>query len=178
MLGLGFLFFSPGAIPLTIIFPFLLLVLIFDGAFISFGPKIFNRFIFQANKFFKRDIRYYNTPAKLLVYLHGAHIASAFCFGMGAYCLCFGIGFDVSFRSMLLIMASMIVSDVIGFLAVIVPGGLGIREGIMYFMLQGASTGALSLILPIAARIVSMLVDICLGTLGFVLLKRFQIKHT
>lgn len=178
MLGLVFLVFSPGNIPLSIILPFLLFVLIFDGAVISFGPKLFNRFILLVNKFFNRDIQYYNTPTNLFVCLHAVHSASAFCFGMGAYYLCIGIGLDVSHGRMFLVMSALMISDAIGFLIFIVPGGLGVREGIMYFMLQGASTGALSLILPIATRIVSMLVDVCLGTLGFVLLKRLHNKHT
>ena len=69
-------------------------------------------------------------------------------------------------------MSSMMLSDVIGFLTVIVPGGLGVREGVMYFILKGDTPKTLSLILPIASRIISMLVDVTLGTIGIVLLKK------
>ena len=42
-----------------------------------------------------------------------------------------------------LVMSSMMLADVIGFLAVIVPGGLGVREGVMYLMLAGISIPAI-----------------------------------
>jgi uncharacterized membrane protein YbhN (UPF0104 family) len=90
--------------------------------------------------------------------------------------MCFGIGLEVADKKIFSVMSAMIISDVVGFVAVIVPGGLGVREGVMYFLLKGDTSGALFLILPIATRIVGMLVDILLGTMSFVLLKRLQSK--
>jgi uncharacterized membrane protein YbhN (UPF0104 family) len=90
--------------------------------------------------------------------------------------MCFGIGLEVADKRIFSVMSAMIISDVVGFLAVIVPGGLGVREGVMYFLLKGETSGALFLILPIATRIVGMSVDILLGTIGFILLKRLTSK--
>jgi uncharacterized membrane protein YbhN (UPF0104 family) len=56
---------------------------------------------------------------------------------------------------------------------VLAPGGLGVREGIMYAMLAGASTAAVSLILPLALRVVTMAVDVLLGLIGLKLLRQF-----
>jgi uncharacterized membrane protein YbhN (UPF0104 family) len=125
------------------------------------------------NRILKRGIGHYHLPGKLFFQLHLINLLAAFCFGIGAYFLCFGIGFDVAGRDIFPVMSSMMLSDVIGFLAVIVPGGLGVREGVMYLILKEDASKALSLILPIASRIVSMLVDVTLGTIGIVLLKKF-----
>jgi len=84
-----------------------------------------------------------------------------------------GLGYTLVFREALLIMASLLLSEVGGILAVLSPGGLGVREGIMYAMLTGASTAALALILPLAARGVTMIVDVLLGLVGLKLLRQF-----
>jgi glycosyltransferase 2 family protein len=173
ILGISFLIISPDAMPLTITIPLLTILLALDISFIEFNSTLFNLLIIMVNKIFKRDIEYFETPRNLLLSLHLIHAVSAFIFGMGAYIICFGIGFDLEKSSTFLVMSSMIISDVIGFLAIIVPGGLGVREGVMYFILKGDASKTLSLILPIATRIVSMLVDITLGTIGIILLKKF-----
>lgn len=117
-------------------------------------------------------------PMKLIYYLYLINFLAAFCFGIAAYLLCFGIGFDVDHSKMFLVMSSMMIAEVIGFVAVIAPGGVGVREGVMYLMLSGVSIPALSLILPIATRIVSMLVDIVLGTISLVLLKTYKMADS
>lgn len=170
ILGLGYLVFSASAFSATVSIASFVILIVFDITFIKYNSTIFNNLITVINKVFKREIKYFDTSKKLLIYLHVINIIAAFCYGMGAYLACLGIGFEVAYRDMFTVMASMIISDVIGFLAIIVPGGLGVREGIMYLLLHGVSSGALSLVLPIATRIVTMLVDISLGTIGFIIL--------
>lgn len=174
ILGFVYLVFAPRIIPLTLTLSLLVALILFDLLFIKFNSYVFKTFIVILNKIFKRDIKYYETPWKLIYHLHGINFLSAFCLGIGAYLLCLGIGFDVDHNKMFLVMSSMMIADVIGFIAVIAPGGVGIRESVMYLMLSGVSVSALSLILPIATRIVSMLVDIFLGTISFVLLKNYK----
>lgn len=172
ILALGYLVFSPGIFPRALTVYLLVTILLFDLLFIKYNSNAFKGFISRLNRIFKRDIGYYEIPTKLLYYLHAINFIAAFCFGLGAYLLCFGIGFDIDHSKILLIMSSLVIADVIGFVAVIVPGGLGVREGVMYAILAGVSIPALAIILPIAARIVSMFVDIFLGTIGIILLKR------
>ncbi len=174
IVGLGYLFFSPGIFPYTVPFFFLFILVVFDICFIRFNSSIVNGMISLFNRMFKSDIKYFDISHRLLVDLHLIHFLAAFCFGIGAFLLCCGIGFEVAPGKILLVMSSLLISDVIGFLAVIVPGGLGVREGVMYLMLNNVSTGALSLILPIASRIANMLVDVVLGTIAFVMLRRFN----
>jgi uncharacterized membrane protein YbhN (UPF0104 family) len=74
-------------------------------------------------------------------------------------------------REACLVISASMISDVIGFLAFIVPGGLGVREGIMYLLLEGISLKPLQLVLPVASRVVTMLVDILLGLVALRLLR-------
>ncbi len=172
IVGLGCLLLSPAKFPFLIVFA--LLLVLFDVFFIFFNSSVTNGMISIFNRMFHRDIRYFDISHRLLIDLHLVHFVAALCFGVGAYLLCIGIGFDVAPGEVLPIMSSLLISDVVGFLAVIVPGGLGVREAIMYLILHKVSTGALPLVLPIASRIVNMMADVVLGTTAFGLLRRLD----
>jgi uncharacterized membrane protein YbhN (UPF0104 family) len=53
----------------------------------------------------------------------------------------------------------------------LVPGGLGIREATMYFLLHGQSGGSLALVLPLATRLLYMAADVLLGAVALWLLR-------
>jgi glycosyltransferase 2 family protein len=173
IIGLGYLLFSPELFARTVIVPVLILVVLFDFVFILFNLSVTNGLVSLFAKIFGREVKSFDISPALLVYLHLVHFLAALCFGLGGCLLCFGIGFTVAPGKMLLVMSSLLISDVIGFLAVIVPGGLGVREGVMYLMLNNVSPGAFALVLPIASRIVNMFADLVLGVVALVLLKRF-----
>lgn len=179
LLGVCYLALSSNTfVPSSVILSLLVCLMVFDIVFIKYNSTIFNGLIFLFNKIYKKNIRYFNISKKLLVQLHVVYFISAFCFGLAAYVMCFGIGLEVAEKGIFSVMSAMIISDVVGFLAVFVPGGLGVREGVMYFLLKGDTSSAIFLILPIATRVLGMLVDIILGITGFVLLKRLQSRFT
>jgi len=176
IVGLGYLVLSPDVFPLSMTVPLLSILVLFEFCFIKFNSTIINRLLAAFNAVFKRDIQYFEITVNMLLYLHGIYVVAAFSFGMGAYLLCFGIGFEVATNRILQVMSSLMISEVAGFIAVITPGGLGVREGVMYLLLKGVSPGALSFILPLAMRLVSMIADIFFGTAGLVLFKQFNEK--
>jgi uncharacterized membrane protein YbhN (UPF0104 family) len=173
ILGLAYLLLSSDEIPLTTSLSLLSALLVLDACVIVFQSQILNLLITFINRVLKRDLPRSNVPAKLMLQLHAIQFVSCFAFGIGAYLLCLGLGYGFSLRDALLIMASLLLSEVGGILAVLAPGGLGVREGIMYAMLAGASTAALSLVLPLAVRAVTMAVDVLLGLIGLKLLRQF-----
>jgi glycosyltransferase 2 family protein len=173
ILGLAYLLLASDKIPLSTTLSLLAALLALDLGVIRFQSHIFNWLIALINRLFKRDLPRSNVPAMLMVRLHVIQFVSCFLFGIGAYLLCLGLGYSLEPREGLLIMASLLLSEVGGILAILAPGGLGVREGIMYAMLTGASTAALALILPLAARAVTMIVDVLLGLIGLKLLRRF-----
>jgi len=63
-------------------------------------------------------------------------------------------------------MATVSVSALTGYLAFFTMGGLGIREGTMFFMLKQFSGVQAALILPVAARVLTIVVELLMGLLG------------
>lgn len=174
ILGLAYLVLSPAIFPLTITVPLLSISVAFEICFIQFNTSIINRLSEVFNALFKQDIKYFKMPIRLLVYLHVVYFLAAFSFGAGAYSLCIGIGFEVASPRILSVMSSFMISEVAGFVSFVTPGGLGVREGVMYLLLKDGSSGAISLILPLATRIMSMLVDVAFGATALSLLKHYS----
>jgi glycosyltransferase 2 family protein len=138
---------------------------------LKFHDALFKWLIATYNRWAKRDLQYYRISTKLVVQLHLLHVFAAFAFGLAAYFACLGIGYPVGVERAPLFMAALLLSDTIAFAALIVPGGLGVREGIMYAMLGGAASGPVALLLPVATRISHMIVDVVLGATALRLLR-------
>ena len=175
--GIAYLLFSSTILPFAATLSLLLALVFLDICCVAFPESINNGVFSFVNRIIHRDIKCFDVSRKLMMDLHRIHFAAAVSFGIGAYLLCIGFGFHVGRDKILLIMSSFLLSDVIGFLAVIVPGGLGVREGVMYLMLGGVMPGSLPLILPVASRIVNMLVDLFLGIIALRLLRGFMNAH-
>jgi len=60
-----------------------------------------------------------------------------------------------------------------GFLAVMTPAGLGVREGIMWLMLRGSMSHADALLLPIVSRLTMLLVELLSVAVVFAATRRF-----
>ena len=173
IIGILFLLASPKLVPSSITVPALVSLVLFDVVFVLFNAPVTNRLIKLFNAVFQRNVQQFAVPRRLLLELHLIHMLAAFSLGIGAYLLCYGIGLAIAPGTGSLVIASLLISDVIGFLAVIVPGGLGVREGMMYLMLRTSSSVSVALLLPVASRIVMMVVEVLLGAIALVLLRRF-----
>ena len=173
IIGILFLLASPELIPSSITIPALVTLVLFDVVFVLFNAPVTNRLIKLFNAVFQRKVQHFAVPHRLLIELHLIHMLAAFSLGIGAYLLCYGIGLAIVPGTGSLVVASLLISDVIGFLTVIVPGGLGVREGMMYLMLRTSSSVSVALLLPVASRIVMMVVEVLLGAIALVLFRRF-----
>lgn len=171
IIGIGFAALSSDTVS-AVSAVMILTVLTVDVCFICYSSPVINWFFSLYNRLFKRTVPYLELSKSLLVRLHGINILAAFFFGFGAYLLCLGMGYTIELPRILSVMSAMLISDVVGFLVFILPGGLGAKEGTMYLLLRGNVPPSLSLILPIAARISVMTVDIFLGVVGFAILNR------
>jgi uncharacterized membrane protein YbhN (UPF0104 family) len=149
----------------------LLLLILLDVIAVKHTSRVLNGFLRIYARIVNREVTYVEVPQPVLVKLHAIHCVAGTFFGFGAYLVCLGLGVDVAGRAVPAVMASMMISDVIGFVSMLAPGGLGVKEGSMYLILKGSLPGALPLILPVAARLVSMVVDLLLGIAGFIVLQ-------
>jgi glycosyltransferase 2 family protein len=172
-LGVGFayLVLSSHAVPNSLVWPVLAGVLIVDLISIRYSGPVFNYCLVWASRKLKREMTPFDVPLRLMLDLHVLHLLAAQASGLGVYFICTGIGFELDLDGALLVMAALLIADVVAFLAVFVPGGLGVRESVMFLLLGGLAAGPLGAVLPIACRLVNIAVDIALGAVALSLLR-------
>ena len=178
LVGLLCLVFSTSRLPLSATLSALALVVILDLGIIKFYSRVFGAVVAFVNRRFKREIRYFPLSTRLMLELQIIYLLSAVAFGASTYLVCMGISYPLAGRDAPLVAAASLISDVVGFLAIVVPAGLGVREGLMFFLLGGVSLGSLPLVLPLASRLVNMLVDVGLGALAIRLLRGLTAAST
>jgi len=170
IVGFICLLFSPSPIPASVTLGIVALGIVLDVLGFKYHAAVLKLIIRLYNRLLKRDVRYVEVPGALLGRLHVVHLISVLAFGISAYFTSLGIGYYLPPSSAPRLMAAILISDTIAFFAVITPGGLGVREGLMYLALGGAKGSSLALTLPIATRAVHMTVDLLLGSTAFKLL--------
>jgi hypothetical protein len=177
ILGLGCLLFSASGIPVGVRFSTLAALIVLDVGFVAFHGPILNAVISTFNRVFHRSVPLLDVRNLMMLELHAVHFVANALQGCSMYLLCRAIGYRLDLSGILLVVSASLISDVVGFLAFLVPGGLGVREGAMYWML-GTSTGSLALVLPLVSRMVSMLADIGLGAVALRLLRSFAVPKS
>ncbi|HYQ27721.1 MAG TPA: lysylphosphatidylglycerol synthase domain-containing protein [Polyangiaceae bacterium] len=176
MFGLICLLFGQVAFPAQALFGALLGLLSFDALAIGFNRALLHALVSLINRVFKRTLSAFDVTKSLLLELHLIHLLAAAASGLAAYLFCFAIGYRIDFERSLVVVGSSTLGDVAGFLAIIVPGGIGVREGLMYKMLGGQGSGSLALVLPVASRLLNMFVEIALGAVALRLLRTLNAR--
>lgn len=176
----GGVYFSLSSIlvPRSITIAATLLLLLVYVFFVLFNSRFFTLLIRVSGKILKKSIHSYEIGLADMLRLQALSLVATAAFGLSALLCTRGIGFVPTVQVGWSIFAGFVFADTVGFLAFFVPGGIGIREGIFYLTLREYGAGPLALILPIAIRLVSMLVDAILGGLGAVFLRKYMKKGT
>ena len=143
-----------------------ILLIVLDFVFIIWNTPIINYLIIPINRIFKREIQPIKIKRMLLIYLQLLYLLGYVPVGIGMYFLAKGIGIEIQFSSILAIIATLCVSLTFGNIAFFSPGGLGIREGTMFVMLKQFSNVETALILPIAMRLIYIIIELLLGIIG------------
>lgn len=172
LLGALCLVLAPTKISPVLCWSALLALLVADAALILFYEPVFSLLSALAKRAFKREIGFFRVPIRLSLELHALHFSAAIITGVATYLVCLGVGYTIGPSDVMRVVAAAVVADVAGLLAVIAPGGLGVREGVMFLILDGISLASLPLVLPIATRSVNLLVDIVLGAVALALLRK------
>jgi uncharacterized membrane protein YbhN (UPF0104 family) len=128
-------------------------------------------------RFLGKEINLLKISSKIFMKVNILIFISVLFFGISGYASAIAIGSSFNVQLILPIISSIIVSDAIGFLFLISPGGLGIRELILFKMLVFYGLGTISIFIPVAFRLNNMLADFFLGSLAlFMLYKNKAIK--
>jgi hypothetical protein len=177
MLALVCLLFSSVHLPASVLLAALLGLLAVDAVSILFNHAILNGLFALIGHFLKRSLPVFDVKKSFLVRLHLVHFGAAVTSGLAAYFFCFALGYRIDLAHSLVVIGSSILGDVAGFLAFIAPGGLGVREGLMYAMLDGQGVASLALVLPVASRLLNMVVEILLGAVALHLLRTLNVRE-
>lgn len=163
--------FSPNQKKLWLPLFFIFLIIYFG--FIFLNQLCLKLLIKIVRKLFRKTINYTHIDVGWIIIFQLVYLLANAIFGITGYLLALGLGFSVSIQDMFAIAASLIIADMIGFIVLIAPGGLGVREGIMLALLGVLGDKSIALILPIGTRIEGMISDLLLGGVGFVFLKKY-----
>ena len=156
-------------LPLTISAMICGLFFILFFIFVRRNTAIINYLINLINRIFRRDIQPVKIRKSLLLYIQLLYLLDYIPAGCGMYLLAQGIGLDIPFSSIAALTAALAVSLVSGYIAFFSPGGLGVREGTMLLILKQFSTVHAALILPLAMRLIYIIIELFLGAIGILL---------
>jgi hypothetical protein len=141
--------------------------------FLLFNGRFFSILLGISQRVFRRTITAYDLGLPEMLRQQAMGVAASIVLGISALMCCRGLGFSVSLPVAWSVCAGFLFADTIGFLAFFVPGGIGVREGLFFILLNEYGAGPLALILPIAMRLISMIVDASLGLLGIIYLRKY-----
>jgi uncharacterized membrane protein YbhN (UPF0104 family) len=152
-------------------------VLIFIGLLLAINLVLFNKnflrfFIKMFSKITGADISFYQLSSRRIILMELLSIAGAFFWVLAGCFISLSIGFSLDSLRMLFISSAMLLGDVIGFLILIAPGGLGVREGTMFLILKGTGIIQFALIFPIVVRLLNIVTDLIMGILSVLIISR------
>ena len=168
---LYFTCFSPNQTKYWLLLLFVFLIIYFG--FIFLNQPCLKLLIKIVRKLFKKTINYTHIDVRWIIVFQLMYLLVNAFFGITGYLLALGLGFSVSIQDVFAVAASLIIADMIGFIVLIAPGGLGVREGIMLALLGVLGDKSIALILPLGTRIEGMISDLLLGAVGFIFLNKY-----
>jgi hypothetical protein len=174
-LGLIYLALYTNLIGIKVIILLFLALILLNAAYITWNSLLMNKLIVLAGRLLKKEIQPLDNSKLLVLFIQFIYMCSWALMGFGGFFLAKGIGLDIPFESMFAILASMSISWFIGSLAIISPGGLGIREGIMLLMLNNTVNVQTALIFPILSRIMYLLAEALLGLTALALGIKYKV---
>jgi hypothetical protein len=152
-------------------------ILIFIGLLLVINLILFNRnilrfFIEMFSRITGQKISFYQLSTRRIISMQCLYITGALFWVLAGCFISLSIGFSLDGLRIIFISSAMLLGDVIGFLILIAPGGLGVREGTMFLILKGAGIIQFALIFPIVVRLLSIVTDLIMGIVSVLIISR------
>ncbi len=149
--------------------PIFMLFLMMDAVFIIGNHTIINYLIRPVNRLFNLNIKPIHTKKTTFIQVQMLYALACVFLGIALYFLARGVNMPLSFSHIFAMMATISVSLILGLLAFFTMGGLGVREGAMFFMLKQFATIEAALILPVISRLLITAVELLMGLMGIMI---------
>jgi hypothetical protein len=152
-------------------------ILIFIGLLLVINLVLFNKnilrfFVEMFSKITGQKISFYQLSKRRIISMQILYITGSLFWALAGCFISLSIGFGLDGLRILFISSAMLLGDVIGFLVLIAPGGLGVREGTMFLILKGAGVIQFALIFPIIVRLLSIVTDLIMGIVSVLIISR------
>jgi glycosyltransferase 2 family protein len=150
------------------------------GLTLILHPKVFNRTI----RFFHKKLRNKEAGPELSIN-KSAVVKSFILYSIGAiisgtsyFLLTYALVPDIHFENYLFLVGSFNLAGAIGMAALITPSGLGVRDGILLILLSVVLPREIALVVTIASRLWSSLIDVFFYVISQYICKRSMKKAT
>lgn len=150
-------------------------LILFNVMYIVWNSLLLNKLIALAGRLLKKEIQPLKSARSLLLYIQLVYMCSWSLAGLSGYFLAEGIGLHIQAAELFAILASMSLSWVVGYLAIITPGGFGVREGMMLVMLNNVVSAQTALIFPILSRLIYLIAEALLGLAALLLGVKYSV---
>ncbi len=152
---------------------FIILLIVLDAIFINWNNTIIKYLIVPINRLFNIAIQPIKTKKILLIYIQIIYFFAYFLLGISMYFLARGLNMGIPFANIFAMMAAISIAAIAGYLAFFTMGGLGVREGALFFMLKQFSNIETALILPIAGRLMVVIGEILFAVIAIIIGMRY-----
>jgi hypothetical protein len=152
-------------------------ILIVIGLLLVINLVLFNKnflmfFIEMFSRITKQKISFHQLSKRRIISMQLFYIIGALFWALAGCFISLSIGFSLDGLKIVFISSAMLLGDVIGFLILIVPGGLGVMEGTMFLILKGTGIIQFALIFPIVVRLLSIVTDLIMGIVSVLIISR------
>jgi hypothetical protein len=133
--------------------------------------KVVNIIVRLTNKILKQNYSTIQFSLRKILWIQSIYLIAIISYAVSGYFVAAGIGMSPTLNDALSIIVAGLLSSVICYIVFIAPGGLGVREFIMYWILNSVANKSMALVLPIATRLLLLLVDLIYGILGIIIFR-------
>ncbi|KQC10671.1 MAG: hypothetical protein APR62_11710 [Smithella sp. SDB] len=137
-----------------------------------FNRNIMKLFVDMVSRISGRKFVFRQLSTSRILSMELFYIIGAFFWGLAGCFIAMGMGINLNISKIISISSAMLLGDVIGFLILIVPGGLGVREGTMYLILRNADGIQFALIFPMIIRLITLIADLIMGVVSVLIIGR------
>jgi hypothetical protein len=130
------------------------------------GPKLLSASFGLIRRFTRLELGEVSAPPRVMGEIYALYAIGWCLMGAAGYYAGLGVGLPITAHDATALTASMAVGWIAGYLAALTPGGIGVREGLMYLMLAKVSSQQAAIVLPVVSRILYVVFELLLGGIG------------